>query len=52
VSEGVKRNYEGTGLGLSLTKKFVQLSGGSIRVESIPDFGTTFILSFPDPITG
>lgn len=49
VSEGVKRNYEGTGLGLSLTKKFVQLSGGNIRVESLHGFGSTFILSFPDP---
>jgi PAS domain S-box-containing protein len=50
VSEGVKRNYEGTGLGLSLTKKFVQLSGGDIKVESMPGFGATFILSFPDPV--
>ncbi len=50
VSEGMKRNYEGTGLGLSLTKKFVQLSGGTIRVESMKDFGATFILSFPDPV--
>jgi PAS domain S-box-containing protein len=50
VSEGVKRNYEGTGLGLSLTKKFVQLSGGSIHVESLHGYGATFILSFPDPV--
>ncbi|MFA6125869.1 MAG: histidine kinase N-terminal 7TM domain-containing protein [Bacteroidales bacterium] len=49
VSEGVKRKYEGTGLGLSLTKRFVELSGGFIRVESLPGFGTTFILSFPYP---
>ncbi len=47
VSEGMKKNYEGTGLGLSLTKKFVELSGGSIQVESMPGFGTTFIMSFP-----
>jgi PAS domain S-box-containing protein len=50
VSEGVKRSYEGTGLGLSLTKKFVNLSGGTIRVESIQGFGATFILCFPDPL--
>lgn len=52
VSEGVKRSYEGTGLGLSLTKRFVELSGGRIRVESIPGFGATFILSFPEPVIG
>lgn len=49
VSEGMKKNYEGTGLGLSLTKKFVELSGGNIQVESMPGFGTTFIMSFPYP---
>ncbi|MFH0761709.1 MAG: histidine kinase N-terminal 7TM domain-containing protein [Bacteroidota bacterium] len=47
VSEGWKRNYDGTGLGLSLTRKFVNLSGGEIAVESEPDIGTTFILRFP-----
>jgi len=51
VSEGMKREFEGTGLGLSLTKKFIQITGGNIRVESEPGFGATFILSFPDPIT-
>jgi signal transduction histidine kinase len=50
VSEGVKRDYEGTGLGLSLTKKFVQLSGGTIRVESLQGFGATFSLCFPNPV--
>jgi hypothetical protein len=50
VSEGIKRNYEGTGLGLSLTRKFVEISGGTIKVESNPGFGTTFTMSFPDPL--
>jgi signal transduction histidine kinase len=47
VSEGSTRNYDGTGLGLSLTRKFVNLSGGEIAVESELAAGTTFILRFP-----
>jgi len=47
VSEGSTRNYDGTGLGLSLTRKFVNLSGGEIAVESELAEGTTFILRFP-----
>jgi len=50
VSEGVKREFEGTGLGLSLTKKFIQISGGNIRVESLHGHGSTFIMSFRDPV--
>ena len=47
VSEGIRRSYEGTGLGLSLTRKFVLLCGGTIHLESRPGEGTTFILRFP-----
>jgi PAS domain S-box-containing protein len=49
VSEGARRNYEGTGLGLSLTKKFVMLSGGTIWVESKSGEGSVFIMRFPNP---
>jgi PAS domain S-box-containing protein len=49
VSEGARRNYEGTGLGLSLTRKFVMLSGGSIWVESKSGTGSTFVMRFPNP---
>jgi len=49
VSEGARRNYEGTGLGLSLTRKFVMLSGGNIWVESKPGEGSTFVMRFPNP---
>ncbi len=47
VSEGLSRTYEGTGLGLTITKKFVDLMGGSISVESEFGKGTTFTVVFP-----
>lgn len=46
----------GTGLGLSLTKRLVELHGGSISFESAPGKGTTFRVRLPnmaaDPMTG
>lgn len=47
VSEGISRNYEGTGLGLTITKKTVELMGGIISVESNIGEGATFIVKFP-----
>jgi PAS domain S-box-containing protein len=46
VSEGLSRVYEGTGLGLTLTKKFVEAMNGEISVESEVGVGTTFTLKF------
>ena len=37
----------GTGLGLSVTYGIIQEHAGKIRVESVPDAGTTFYLEFP-----
>jgi signal transduction histidine kinase len=37
----------GTGLGLALSKKVVDAHGGCISVESSPQHGTEFVLSFP-----
>ena len=38
---------QGTGLGLALSKKVVEAHGGAMEVESSPETGTEFVLSFP-----
>lgn len=47
VSEGSNRNFEGTGIGLTITKKLVEILNGKIEVDSQPGKGTIVILSFP-----
>ncbi|MDD5360847.1 MAG: ATP-binding protein [Ignavibacteria bacterium] len=47
VSEGYGRKFEGTGLGLTITKSFVEKLNGKILVESQEGAGTTFTVVFP-----
>jgi signal transduction histidine kinase len=41
------RKYEGTGLGLTLTQRFLALHGGTLDFESEPGAGTTVVVTFP-----
>ena len=43
----LRRRRRGAGLGLSIVKSFVELHGGSVRIETAPNEGTTVICLFP-----
>ena len=47
VDSSLGRRYAGTGLGLSLVRKFAAMHGGSVRVESEPGKGATFLVDLP-----
>jgi signal transduction histidine kinase len=47
ASEGFDRKYEGTGLGLTITKRLTNLMNGSIAVSSVLGAGSTFTVKFP-----
>jgi len=43
----VLRKAEGTGLGLALVKRFVELHGGAVTLDSAPGHGSTFRFTLP-----
>ena len=40
-------NIQGTGLGLNIVKRYLELLGGDINFESVPYEGTTFTINLP-----
>lgn len=47
VDGRLQRKYEGTGLGLPLTKNLIELHSGTMEIKSNPKVGTTVILTLP-----
>ena len=52
VDNRLERRYEGTGLGLPLTRAFVELHGGLMRFDSARNQGTRITILFPPPAAG
>ena len=47
VDGSYARRYEGTGLGLALTRKLVELHGGEVKVRSKEGTGSSFVVFMP-----
>lgn len=47
IDNSLRRRFEGTGLGLPLSKRFIEKQGGSLEIESEPGIGTTAIVRMP-----
>jgi len=47
IENHTSANYEGSGLGLSITKAYINMLGGDIWLESEPEIGTQFFFTIP-----
>ena len=52
ASNAMRKSTEGSGLGLSVVKSFVEEIGGSVRFESEEGRGTTFLVEIPIEASG
>lgn len=52
IDKSFTRNYEGSGIGLSLVKSLVEMQGGKITVESKYGTGTKFYIKLPVRLAG
>ena len=48
VDASSSRQKEGTGLGLSISKAIIEMHGGRIGFDTVPDRGTTFYFDLPE----
>ncbi|NEP89429.1 MAG: hypothetical protein F6K18_22785 [Okeania sp. SIO2C2] len=42
-----KQQYQGTGIGLAICRKIIETHNGNITARSIPNQGTTFVITLP-----
>jgi signal transduction histidine kinase len=47
ADSSISRRFGGTGLGLSLTKRYCEMMGGTLTVRSVPEQGSTFTMRLP-----
>lgn len=47
ANTSIRRRYGGSGLGLTISKQFIEMHGGRMWMESQPGMGTTFYFSLP-----
>ena len=47
IDSHLSRKYEGTGLGLPLSRNLTELHGGELLIESKPNEGTEVTIAFP-----
>ena len=47
IDSRLSRKYDGTGLGLPLSKRLIELHGGTLAIDSVVGAGTTVTIRFP-----